>query len=256
MSPAQQSLMAAEKVADMVPADGMSLFERLARDPGASVEKIERLMALWERQELRKAEAAFNRAMAKAQKAMRPVLTDSENSQTNSRYPSYEALDNAIRPIYTRHGFGLSFDSGKSDLPECVLVLCYVSHDAGFTRTYKIDMPADGKGAKGGAVMTRTHATGSAMTYGQRYLLKLIFNVAVSIDDDGNRAGKTQPANRAELHKPDEFDAWWDFLQDQAENGIAAVTAAFNKAEEPFRKYLLKTNKEGWDRLKESAGGR
>ncbi len=50
-------------------------------------------------------------------------------------------------------------------------------------------MPADGKGAKGGDVMTKTHAAGSAFSYGQRYLLKLIFNVAIGDDDDGNAAG-------------------------------------------------------------------
>jgi hypothetical protein len=56
-------------------------------------------------------------------------------------------------------------------------------------------MPADGKGAKGGDVMTKTHATGAAVSYGQRYLLKMIFNLAVGeVDDDGNGAsGQTMP---------------------------------------------------------------
>jgi hypothetical protein len=54
-------------------------------------------------------------------------------------------------------------------------------------------MPADGKGAKGGDVMTKTHAAGSAMSYGMRYLLKMIFNVAVGEDDDdGQAAGRGQ----------------------------------------------------------------
>ena len=48
-------------------------------------------------------------------------------------------------------------------------------------------MDISGKGAKGGDVMTKTHAAGSAMTYGMRYLLKLIFNVAIGEEDnDGN----------------------------------------------------------------------
>jgi hypothetical protein len=48
-------------------------------------------------------------------------------------------------------------------------------------------MPSDGKGAKGGDVMTKTHATGAASQYGMRYLLKMIFNVAIGEDDnDGN----------------------------------------------------------------------
>jgi hypothetical protein len=39
--------------------------------------------------------------------------------------------------------------------------------------------------------MTKTHATGAATSYGMRYLLKMIFNVAVGEDDDdGNGGGK------------------------------------------------------------------
>src|SRR5262245_10882399 len=44
--------------------------------------------------------------------------------------------------------------------------------------------------AKGGDAMSRTHATASALSYGMRYLLWLIFNIAVGEgDDDGNKAG-------------------------------------------------------------------
>jgi hypothetical protein len=97
-------------------------------------------------------------------------------------------LDKAVRPIYTEHGFGLSFDTEPSAVPDRVLVVCYVTC-AGHTRKYRVDMPADGGGAKGGSVMTKTHAHGSAMTYGQRYLLRAIFNLAIGQDDDGKAAG-------------------------------------------------------------------
>ena len=57
-------------------------------------------------------------------------------------------------------------------------------------------MPADGKGARGNDVMTKTHATGSAVSYGMRYLLRMIFNISVGEhDDDGNLAGNRGPAN-------------------------------------------------------------
>ena len=49
-------------------------------------------------------------------------------------------------------------------------------------------MPADGKGAKGGDVMTKTHAHVSATSYGKRVLLGMIFNIATGNDDDGNAA--------------------------------------------------------------------
>jgi hypothetical protein len=116
------------------------------------------------------------------------VRTDSHNPQTKSRYASYGALDAAMRPIYTDHGFALSFNTESPSL-DVVRVICRVSHKNGHGRSYQIDMPADGKGAKGGDVMTKTHATGSAVSYGMRYLLKMIFNIAVSDrDDDGNAA--------------------------------------------------------------------
>lgn len=224
------------------PADGVALFERLARDPGASVEKIERLMALWERGEARKAESAFNEAMSRAQSEMRPVAADAENPQTRSKYASYEALDRALRPIYTRHGFGLSFNTGDGALAEWVRVLCYVTHTGGHARTYHVDMPADGKGARGGDVMTRTHAVGSAMSYGMRYLLKLIFNVAVGEhDDDGNGAsGKPAP------EPPAGYNDWLTDMQAVAQEGMERLMAAWRASKAPFREFTKPAVRDGW----------
>jgi hypothetical protein len=126
--------------------------------------------------------------MSEAQSEMRPVAADAENPQTRSRYASYEALDRALRPIYTKHGFALSFNTGDAPLPDVRARALRRDARRRHAKVYKADMPADGKGAKGGDVMTKTHATGSAMSYGMRYLLKMIFNVAVGEDDDdGNR---------------------------------------------------------------------
>ena len=167
----------------------LNMIVRAATNPDVDVVKMERLMAMHDQIVSRANEGEFNRAMASAQASMRPVAADADNPQTRSKYASYGALDRMLRPIYTSHGFALSFDTGDTPLENHVRVVCYVSHESGFTRTYHADMAADGKGAKGGDVMTKTHAMGSAFTYGQRYLLKMIFNVAVGDDDDGNAAG-------------------------------------------------------------------
>lgn len=172
----------------------LQVITRAASDASVDIDKMERLMAMHERLVARDAEQEFNAALTAAQTEMRPIAADAENPQTRSRYASYAALDKALRPIYTSHGFALSFDEGDTDKPDHIRVLCYVSHKGGFTRTYRKDMPADGKGAKGGDVMTKTHASGAADTYGMRYLLKKIFNVAVGEDDrDGNEAARTGP---------------------------------------------------------------
>lgn len=170
----------------------VAVIERAAMNPDVDIEKMERLLVMQERIMARNAETAFNAAMSAAQADMRPVAADAENPQTRSKYASYAALDKAMRPIYTRHGFALSFDTGEGAQADWVRVVCYVSHRDGHSKTYHADMPADGKGAKGGDVMTKTHAAGSAMSYGMRYLLKMIFNVAVGEDDDDGNGANAQ----------------------------------------------------------------
>jgi len=179
---------------DVAPASETSsliaAIERAARDPSVDLDKFERLMAMSERINARNAEQAYNAAMAAAQEEMRPIAANANNPQTKSRYAKYDALDNAVRPIYSKHGFSLSFYQGEGAPEGCIRVQCKVSCGGHTERPY-LDMPADGKGAKGGDVMTKTHATGAGVTYGRRYLLGMIFNLVVGEDDDGNGAGNT-----------------------------------------------------------------
>lgn len=174
------------------PTSILEVISRAASDPNIDVTKMERLMEMYERIQNKNAEAAFFAAMTAAQLEMRPISADAENPQTRSKYATFAKLDRALRPIYTKHGFALSFDEGDCPKPDYVRVLCYVSHTSGYSKTYRRDMPADGKGAKGGDVMTKTHAAGAAGSYGARYILKGVFNVAVGEDDqDGNDPVKT-----------------------------------------------------------------
>jgi hypothetical protein len=244
-------LLDAETSALPVADSAASMFERLASTPGLAVESLERLMALWERTEARKAETAFNTAMAAAQNEMRPVAADAWNPQTKSKYASYEALDRALRPTYTKHGFALSFNTGDSKQPDHVLVICEATHLGGHSKHYQVDMPADGKGAKGGDVMTKTHATGSAITYGMRYLLKAIFNIAVGDgDDDGNRAGRTQqPAKDA----PTGYDDWLADMSSAADEGWPKLSKAFGDSKPEYRKHLTGADKEKWSALRQKA---
>jgi ERF superfamily len=167
----------------------LAMIERAARDPSFDLDKLDRLLAVREREHARLAEQVFNAALAEVQTEMQPVAADSDNPQTRSRYASYAALDRAVRPVYTRHGFGLSFNTADANGPEQARIVCDVCHAGGHTRRYHIDMPVDGKGARGGDVMTKTHAMGSGVSSGMRYLLKMIFNLAIDHDDDGNAAG-------------------------------------------------------------------
>jgi hypothetical protein len=202
--------------------DGASLMNAIAqaaRDPDCDVDKMERLMAMRREIQHEQAEAEFNQAMTQVQTAMRRVGADKRNSQTNSDYATYAKLDRYLRPLYTAEGFALSFGTEESPIVEMVRVVCHVSHRGGFTRKYLIDMPADGKGAKGNDVMTKTHATGSATQYGMRYLLKMIFNVAIGEDpddDDGNNASQIDQKAADWIHVAKGLERLEDYDQQKA----------------------------------------
>lgn len=178
----------------------LSMIERAARDPSVDMAKLEKLMEMSRSTRQEQAEEEFNQAMAQVQAKMRAVAADANNPQTRSKYASYFALDKAIRPIYSAEGLALSFNTEDSPKAEHVRVVCFVTRGR-YTRKYHVDMPADGKGAKGGDVMTKTHAAGAAFTYGQRYLLKMIFNIAIGDDDDGNAAGAGEKISLAQVEE-------------------------------------------------------
>lgn len=196
-----------------------------ASNPAIDVDKMERLWAMHEKLKNRADEEAFNAAMSRAQSEMGRVSADAANQQTRSVYATYAALDKAIRPIYTKHGFSISFNEGEGAPEGHARILAYVSC-GGHTRTYKLDMPNDGKGAKGGDVMTKTHATGSAHTYGRRYLLKDIFNIAIGENDDDGNGGDGGGDDGQQAQKSPEQAARERLLdagRAAAMNGMAAL---------------------------------
>lgn len=170
----------------------LSMIERVATDPNADVDKLERMLAMQERILDREAEAAFNVAMQEAQEEMPRIMRDAKNDSTHSTYARLETIMAKINPVITKRGFSMSFGTADSPLERHYRIVCTVSHTAGHSREYHADVPADMTGMKGNQNKTATHGFGSTMSYGRRYLTLLIFNIALTNeDDDGNRAGAT-----------------------------------------------------------------
>lgn len=217
MATAQQSPNASPEA--LVSGSSMELL-RFAIQNNSAIDVIERLAALQEKAIASEAEMEFNDALNRAQAEITRIAPDLQNPQTSSKYASYAALDKVIRPVYIREGLNLSFDTDDSPKPEHVRVLCYVSRGR-HTRTYKTDMPCDGKGAKGGDVMTKTHATAGAASYGMRYLLKMIFNVAIGEADKDGNSPVTIPGKPAPATIP----------EDRVQQNCTAIAAAKTKSD-------------------------
>ncbi|MBR0753468.1 ERF family protein [Bradyrhizobium jicamae] len=134
----------------------------------------------------REAEKRFNAAFVRAQAEMEPVFADATNPQTRSKYATYHAVLRAAQPIYTAHGFGVTFTQEPSDQPGMVRVVGFLTHEDGFIRRYQIDVPRENKGLRGGDAMTPMHQVGAGFTYGKRYCLIAMWNLAIDPDTDGN----------------------------------------------------------------------
>ncbi|GJE26266.1 hypothetical protein LKMONMHP_1115 [Methylobacterium organophilum] len=195
MSAQRQEIVTAEERPAPVSAQSetvaiLSMIERAARDPSIDLDRMERLFEMREKMVARERETAFNAAMAAAQAEMPRVLRDAANSHTQSRYARLETIAKKITPIITRHGFSLSFDTGEPARPGEIRIVCSVAHKDGHTRTHQVDLPSDTAGAQGNRNKTPVQGFGSTVSYGRRYLTLMIFNVALTNEDDDGNAGR------------------------------------------------------------------
>lgn len=169
----------------------LSIIERAVANPDIDVSKMRELFELQKDFMNLKAKQAFADAMNKCQAEIEPVFRDAQNPSNRSKYAKYETVDAAIRPIYTKHGFSLSFGSAAPSEPGSVKVTCIVRHSLGHEQSYELESGVDDVGIKGERNKTRVQGTGSTTQYLRRYLTGMIFNVVYTNEDnDGHAASK------------------------------------------------------------------
>ena len=168
----------------------IAVIERVALDPNCDVSKMEKMLDMQERIFNKNAEIAFSKSMVACQGDMPTVIAKAVNTQTGSCYAKYEHLLEDIKPVYTKHGFSLSFGESPCAQEGHITVSCDVMHSDGYTKSYSSTLPIDLTGIKGAVNKTGIHATSSAYSYAKRYLATMIFNIAIANhDDDAIKAG-------------------------------------------------------------------
>jgi hypothetical protein len=176
----------------------MSFIERASRDDTFDVQKFGELLRLQRDVAHDQAKRAFNQAMAATQAEMQSVVRNAKNSHLNSKYAKLEAIDAALRPVYTQHGFSVRFGSAPAPHEGWMRITCTVAHDGGYFEENYLDSPVTTTGSQGGRMaMTPVQAIGSTVTYLRRYLLSMVMNVVLADDDDDGEAmrggGTTTP---------------------------------------------------------------
>ena len=150
---------------------------------GAPMELIDKLVALHERFEANQGRKAFDQAIAGA-KGEIPVILKQHKGHSG-KYEDMGDIAEAVAPILSK--FGLSYRYRAEQSEKTITVTCVVCHRDGYSEETKLSSPPDTSGNK-----TPIHAMASALTYLQRYTLKLALGLAASKDDDGQAAGRPQ----------------------------------------------------------------
>lgn len=165
--------------------ENASVVER-AVFAGMPLDVIDRLriMAKEERQEA--AKLAFMAAKVTAKEEMPLVHKGRTNSHTKSKYADLAAIDEAITPVITKHGFTCDTRATASTTPGHISITFTTIHREGHSEEFTLDWALDGEGMKGNSNKTPVQAMKSTITFARRTMKMMAFDIADSEDSDGN----------------------------------------------------------------------
>src|SRR5258708_6610605 len=110
----------------------LEVISRAARDPATDVDKLERLLTMYERMTAQQSKADYTAALAEMQPEL-PVIGERGQikigNATPQSYALWEDINDAIKPVLQKHGFALSFRTGRED--NQITVTGVLSHRAG-----------------------------------------------------------------------------------------------------------------------------
>jgi hypothetical protein len=193
--------VAAQEVAPEAPANEqaalISMIERAARDPSVDISKMERLFEMHQKVQSEMSRRSFLAAFAEMQPHLPTVARDGKieipakgekaPAQKPTAYARWEDIDEAARPVYSAHGFSLTFDIEQT--PERITAIAVLGHKDGHERRVPFSSPIESSGFK-----NNTQGWGSALSYCKRYAACAALNIITrGQDDDGKAAGAPPP---------------------------------------------------------------
>lgn len=204
------------------------LVERLATNKDVDVVKLQALIDMQKDINRENAIAAFNSAFTKMQAEIPTVI---ERSRTDkASYAALEDIVETLRPVLSRHGFGLSH---RTEFPSDKLmkIVGVLMHEQGHSRESEFLTEADN-----GPGRNAIQARGSANSYGRRYTTKDLLNIVTREQDDDGAASEKGKAPEP----PKGYDEWLADYEATAFNGLPALEAAWKASKPQFRDYLTR----------------
>jgi len=158
----------------------LQVIERMAANPAVDVEKFERLMAMHERIQAKRAEQSFNFDLAQMQPNL-PTVTNRgqivHNGKVISTYAYFEDIVETVRPLMAANGFSLTYQVKQDG--DKMAVTGILRHRDGHNEQTTLALPIDMSGAK-----NAVQGMGSSLTYAKRYVICALLNITTGGEDD------------------------------------------------------------------------
>lgn len=109
-----------------------------------------------------------------------PVIAKSKKAH-NTSYAPLEDIVKVVQPILSTYGFSVSFTTEQQGL-DAVTINCILQHKDGHSTSTSLMLPTKAVNNS----MNAMQAIGAAISYGKRYTICGILNIATAQDDDNN----------------------------------------------------------------------
>ncbi|WP_208442234.1 ERF family protein [Bartonella raoultii] len=153
-----------------------------ALENDVDMDRLERLLALREKEIERQNYQNFVSDLSAMQTEYQKIHKNATNKHTNSAYATLDQYIDAIKEPLAKHHFAL-FSCIKNQISNSITVEMILTHASGNKISTEGTFPIDGQGSK-----NNIQSVGSTITYARRYLLGMLLNVASKGDDtDGNK---------------------------------------------------------------------
>lgn len=136
---------------------------------------------------------SLEKAFLEVQKELKAVQKDAENPFFKSKYATYDAVVENVKPALNKYGLSFRHTSRWAD--NIYLVGSELVHASSGERSLPFEMPIK---------IGNPQETGSALSYAKRYTLAALVGLASDEDDDGNASsgGQEKEDPRNSLRHP------------------------------------------------------
>jgi len=207
--------------------DGRPDLLAYAIQQGSSIETIEKMMDLKERNDRYESERQFVEAMNKF-RSICPTVEKTKKGH-NSKYAGLAESIEQIKDAESECGLSHRWTTGK-DTDGLVLVTCIVSHTGGHSESTTLSGDPDTSGSK-----NSIQAVGSTVSYLQRYTLFATLGIAAGDEDtDGNTVNLAELQDAIKKH----FFTIYEVKQGIAENDLYRAGEAWYELSDAEKKSL------------------